>query len=107
MAEVAPFTGVRCSLRCSRSLMCPLDTSLRHIDIGITPSAISCQSSLALFLPQWQGVDEHRRGAERLLEVIGQLQDLALPWSLWSTVVLPRVTTPGPWGGIGQGSGQM
>jgi len=47
-------------------------------------------AALALFLPRWQGLDEHRPGAERLREAIGQLQDLALPWSLWSTVVLPR-----------------
>jgi ATP-dependent Lhr-like helicase len=47
-------------------------------------------SALALFLPRWQGVDEGRSGQERLLEAIAQLQDLALPWSLWSSVVLPR-----------------
>ena len=46
--------------------------------------------ALALFLPKWQGVDDGRTGAERLLETLGQLQDLALPWSVWSTVVLPR-----------------
>jgi ATP-dependent Lhr-like helicase len=47
-------------------------------------------SAMALFLPRWQGVDDGRPGTERLLEAIGQLQDLALPWSVWSTVVLPR-----------------
>ncbi|MEM1090448.1 MAG: DEAD/DEAH box helicase [Pseudomonadota bacterium] len=46
--------------------------------------------SLALYLPQWQGLDEERGGPQRLLEVIGQLQDLALPWSTLSTVILPR-----------------
>jgi ATP-dependent Lhr-like helicase len=46
--------------------------------------------ALALFLPAWQGVDDGRPGSERLLEALGQLQDLALPWSVWSTVVLPR-----------------
>ncbi len=47
-------------------------------------------AALALFLPGWQGLQHDRAGPERLEEVIGQLQDLALPWSLWSTVVLPR-----------------
>ncbi len=46
--------------------------------------------TLALFLPRWQGVGSDRQGAERLQEAIGQLQDIALPWSFWSTVVLPR-----------------
>ena len=45
---------------------------------------------MALFLPRWQGVDDGRPGTERLLEAIGQLQDLALTWSVWSTVLLPR-----------------
>jgi ATP-dependent Lhr-like helicase len=47
-------------------------------------------SAMSLFLPQWQGIDSGRPGPERLLEAIGQLQDLALPWSVWSTEVLPR-----------------
>ncbi|MEM9533857.1 MAG: DEAD/DEAH box helicase, partial [Pseudomonadota bacterium] len=47
-------------------------------------------ATLAHFLPQWQGLDEERGGTEQLKAVIGQLQDIALPWSILSTVVLPR-----------------
>ncbi|MEM6513817.1 MAG: DEAD/DEAH box helicase [Pseudomonadota bacterium] len=46
-------------------------------------------SALALFLPGWHGIGDDRRGNERLLETIGQLQGLPLPWSLLSTHVLP------------------
>lgn len=46
-------------------------------------------STLALFLPAWQGIGGQRQGTEHLSEVISQLQDLALPWSLWSSVLLP------------------
>ena len=46
-------------------------------------------STLALFLPGWHGIGEGRQGEERLREVIGQLQDLPMPWSLLSTVILP------------------
>ncbi len=46
--------------------------------------------SLALYLPAWQGMDEERGGEQRLREVIGQLQDLSLPWSTLSGVILPR-----------------
>ncbi|MGR8921518.1 MAG: Lhr family helicase, partial [Gammaproteobacteria bacterium] len=46
--------------------------------------------TLALLLPGWHGIDDERGGAERLKEVIGQLQDLALPWSLLCSSVLPR-----------------
>ena len=45
--------------------------------------------ALAAFLPAWHGVHDKRQGTERLIEVVGQLQDLSLPWSVWSTVVLP------------------
>jgi ATP-dependent Lhr-like helicase len=45
--------------------------------------------AFASFLPRWQGVDDDRQGMERLREVIGQLQALALPWSLWRDVILP------------------
>ena len=45
--------------------------------------------TLALFLPVWQGLDESRSGPERLKEAIGQLQGLALPWSLLGTTLLP------------------
>ena len=46
--------------------------------------------TLAHFLPQWHGLNDNRAGPERLREVISQLQDLPLPWSLLSTTVLPR-----------------
>ncbi|MEL7447812.1 MAG: DEAD/DEAH box helicase [Pseudomonadota bacterium] len=46
-------------------------------------------ASLALFLPAWQGVGDENRGQERLLEAIASLQDLPVPWSLLSTVILP------------------
>jgi ATP-dependent Lhr-like helicase len=45
--------------------------------------------AFASFLPRWHGVDDERQGMERLREVIGQLQALALPWSLWRDVILP------------------
>ena len=46
--------------------------------------------TLGRFLPDWQGLDGDRRGAERLLEVITQLEGLALPWSVLHSVILPR-----------------
>ncbi len=46
-------------------------------------------SALAAFLPAWHGIHSDRQGMERLVEVVAQLQDLSLPWSVWSTVVLP------------------
>lgn len=46
-------------------------------------------SAYALFLPGWHGIDDGRRGADRLTEVIGQLQDLPLPWSLLAVTILP------------------
>ena len=45
--------------------------------------------TLALFLYRWHGIDDGRRGSERLREVIGQLSDLPLPWSLVGSVILP------------------
>lgn len=45
--------------------------------------------TLADFLPRWHGIGDDRGGLERLREVIGQLQALALPWSLLRDVVLP------------------
>ena len=45
--------------------------------------------TLALFLPAWHGLDKPSGGLERLREVIGQLQDLPLPWSLLSGTILP------------------
>jgi len=47
-------------------------------------------ATLALFLPVWQDIGSERQGPERLAEAIAQLQGLALPWSLWSTSILPR-----------------
>ncbi|MFB3909574.1 MAG: DEAD/DEAH box helicase [Candidatus Eisenbacteria bacterium] len=47
-------------------------------------------SALALFLPEWQGVGSKEGGAERLLEAIGQLEGLALPWSELCDVILPQ-----------------
>ncbi len=47
-------------------------------------------ATLAMFLPQWHGLDDARKGPDRLKEVIGQLQGLPLPWSLLSTSILPR-----------------
>ncbi len=46
-------------------------------------------AALALFLPAWHGVGATQGGEPRLIEVIGQLQDYALPWSLLATVILP------------------
>ncbi len=46
--------------------------------------------TLALFLPDWQGIHDQRGGTERLIEVIGQLQDLPLSWSLLCNSVLPE-----------------
>jgi len=37
--------------------------------------------ALARFLPEWQGLGGGQRGAQRLLQVVDQLQGLALPWS--------------------------
>ena len=45
--------------------------------------------ALALFLPVWHGIGGRGSGLERLTEVIGQLQDYPLPWSLINTVLLP------------------
>jgi ATP-dependent Lhr-like helicase len=47
-------------------------------------------SVLGIFLPQWHGIGAARGGPQRLLEVIGQLEGLALPWSLLDRVILPR-----------------
>lgn len=50
-------------------------------------------SVLANFLPRWHGVDAEHSGGDRLLEVIEQLEGVALPWSTWTEEVLPsRVT---------------
>jgi ATP-dependent Lhr-like helicase len=46
-------------------------------------------TALARFLPAWHGVGGEARGAGRLLEVVAQLEGLALPWSLLADVILP------------------
>ena len=45
--------------------------------------------TLTHFLVHWHGIGDGRQGAERLREVVGQLSDLPLPWSLLSSVILP------------------
>ena len=47
-------------------------------------------ATLAMFLPQWHGINTQGRGSERLLEVIGQLEGLFLPWSILSGVLLAQ-----------------
>ncbi|AGA90372.1 Lhr-like helicase [Thioflavicoccus mobilis 8321] len=47
-------------------------------------------ATLGRFLPDWHGLDGKRGGPERLLEVIAQLEGLALPWSTLHSVILPR-----------------
>ncbi len=47
---------------------------------------------LGRFLPQWHGLQRSGRehgGTERLLEALGQLEGLALPWSALSMMLLP------------------
>jgi ATP-dependent Lhr-like helicase len=46
-------------------------------------------SALGRFLPAWQGVGSPLAGADRLLEVIGQLEGLALPASVLERDILP------------------
>ncbi len=46
--------------------------------------------ALAQFLPHWHGLGKARSGTDALAQVIAQLQDLALPWSSWNSVVLPQ-----------------
>ncbi len=46
-------------------------------------------AALGRFLPAWHGIGCGRSGSQRLLEVVGQLQGLALPWSLLQRVILP------------------
>lgn len=56
---------------------------LRH-DVAPMDAAV-----LGIFLPTWHGIGENRGGTQRLLEAVGQLEGLPLPWSLLSRVVLP------------------
>lgn len=55
------------------------------------------REALARFLPAWQGVGGQARGLDRLMEVIGQLQGVALPVSVIERDVLEaRVTGYSP-----------
>jgi ATP-dependent Lhr-like helicase len=47
------------------------------------------QAALARFLIHWQGISQPRRGLDGLLDVIEQLQGMALPASDWEQHVLP------------------
>ncbi|WPL17122.1 putative ATP-dependent helicase Lhr [Thiorhodovibrio winogradskyi] len=47
-------------------------------------------AALARFLLDWHGIGSKRGGLPRLLEIIGQLQGLELPWSAWQGDILPR-----------------
>ena len=71
-------------LRVETEIIFDLPLELRN-EVAAVDSA-----TLALFLPQWHGLRESRGGQDRLLEVIGQLQDLPLPWSLLGSTLLPR-----------------
>jgi ATP-dependent Lhr-like helicase len=52
--------------------------------------------TLARFLPAWQGVGADARGHERLMEVITQLQGMAIPLSVLERDILPaRMTYDG------------
>lgn len=46
-------------------------------------------STLGRFLPDWHGIGGEPRGPERLLEAVGQLAGLTLPWSELDRVLLP------------------
>jgi len=46
--------------------------------------------TLARFLPRWHGLVDPPRTGERLLEVVAQLEGLALPWSSLSLELLPQ-----------------
>jgi ATP-dependent Lhr-like helicase len=47
------------------------------------------QAALARFLVNWQGVSQPRRGLDGLLDVVEQLQGIALPASDWERHILP------------------
>jgi ATP-dependent helicase Lhr and Lhr-like helicase len=59
--------------------------SLAALRREVEPTAAE---ALARFLPQWQGVGSEARGADRCLEVVTQLQGLALPASVLERDVL-------------------
>lgn len=47
------------------------------------------QAALARFLVNWQGIAQPRRGLDGLLDVVEQLQGVALPASDWERQILP------------------
>jgi ATP-dependent Lhr-like helicase len=47
------------------------------------------EGALARFLPAWQGVGSRRRGLDGLVEVLGQVQGAALPFSALEADILP------------------
>jgi ATP-dependent Lhr-like helicase len=47
------------------------------------------QAALGRFLVNWQGISQPRRGLDGLLDVVEQLQGLALPASDWERFILP------------------
>jgi ATP-dependent Lhr-like helicase len=59
--------------------------NLAHLRNEVAPVDAS---ALAIFLPQWQGAAGEKR--RPLIEVMAQLQGLALPWTTWCDVVLPQ-----------------
>ena len=44
---------------------------------------------LGMFLPRWHDIGGQRDGMDRLLEVVGQLQGIDLPWSTLQDTILP------------------
>ena len=48
------------------------------------------QQALARFLPRWQSMEHPKTGLDGLLDVIEQLQGLALPATVWEQEVLPK-----------------
>ncbi|MEI6446532.1 MAG: DEAD/DEAH box helicase [Actinomycetes bacterium] len=68
---------------------------IRRASLSVLRGEIEPVDELALarFLPAWQGVDRHTRtgaGEDRLREVLGPLQGLALTPTVWERDVLPR-----------------
>ena len=48
------------------------------------------QNALAKFLPRWQSIHHPKVGLDGLLDVIEQLQGVALPASVWESDILPQ-----------------
>lgn len=71
---------------------------------------------LGRFLPAWQGLTEPGSGLGTLREVLTQLEGIALPWSAWTSHVLPmrvrdfsldaldRITASGEFVWVGSGA---